>query len=134
MSSATTTILYSVWGTSDQDVYAGGANVILHYDGSRWIAVDSLQDNFVGISGAGPRDVYVVGNKIVCHYDGESWTTVSMPVEGDLDPCVGGVVAECVHHRVESDSGARNALMRETATTVVILVASPRGFPHNLSR
>lgn len=72
--------IYSVWGSSLSDVFAGTSDgSIHHYDGSRWarqergtpIAIESL-------SGSGPADVWAGGREI-SHYDGVSWSPFTAP-------------------------------------------------------
>jgi hypothetical protein len=79
MDSGVETDLYGVWGFSDEDVYAVGANgTALHYDGRTWspLKPPSTQ-NLNDIWGASPTDLYVVGdNATILMYDGQGdWDT-----------------------------------------------------------
>jgi len=70
--------LFDIWGSSDRDVFvAGGAGIILHYDGSAWSRM------LIGITnrclwGTSSHDVYAAGDGgSVLHYDGSTWTSMS---------------------------------------------------------
>ncbi len=79
MDSGVTADLYGVWGFSDDDVYAVGANgTALHYDGHTWSPLNPLlKHNLNDIWGASPTDLYVVGdNATIMMYDGQGdWDT-----------------------------------------------------------
>jgi len=72
-------MLYGVWGSSPQDVFAvGGSYVqILHFDGNEWSIMKSSKEaqNLYGVWGYSPNDVFAVGDGgIILCYDGESWS------------------------------------------------------------
>jgi len=78
--SNTTRDLNSIFGFSETNVYAGGNNVLLHWDGSSW---KRLNDVFSGTDytlsslwGSGPTDLWAADNynQKVYHYDGISWS------------------------------------------------------------
>ena len=78
MSSGTSVTLFSVWGSSDTDVFAvGEGGCILHYDGSQWSLMNSGSTEVLrGVWGTGPSDVFAVGEHgTVLHFDGSSWST-----------------------------------------------------------
>lgn len=87
-----------IWGTSSQDLWAGGtggastpqSDVLQHYDGTSWGAVQSMFGTYgyiSDISGTSLTDVYLVGrgapydpdpgeqfvHYAIMHYDGSSW-------------------------------------------------------------
>ena len=81
--------LYAVWGTSPDDIFAGGFSTLLHYDGSSWTKfdVDGINGETVfRIWGSAPDDVYAVTDQgTIRHYDGVSWgaiQSVPMGVQG----------------------------------------------------
>lgn len=81
--------LLSVWGPTDDDVYAVGgtatAGVVWHFDGSKWTQVAHSAALLNWVYGFSRRDVTVVGNSgAVLHYDGTSWTPQTAPTDQDL--------------------------------------------------
>jgi len=84
-------MLYDVWGTSGNDVFAVGGNFgeILHYDGNDWSNMRRTEEeqNLYGVWGYTPSDVFAVGdNGIILRYDGETWSEMksgtSLPLHG----------------------------------------------------
>lgn len=70
--------LHSVWGTSPSNVYVGGDDTILHFDGSTWSKeVHHGTDQWWSIAGNGPDDVYVCGDNEIMHFDGAVWSRVA---------------------------------------------------------
>jgi photosystem II stability/assembly factor-like uncharacterized protein len=81
MKSGTEEYLLSIWGTSDDDIFAVGDNaVILHYDGKSWEPMQSpKEDYWTKVKGLRPDCVYAVGdNGAVIHYDGTKWNDMSI--------------------------------------------------------
>jgi hypothetical protein len=81
-----TTILWAVWGSGPNDVYAVGRNdsagVILHSTGDgHWLPQTAgLLNSLVSVWGSGPNDVYVGGGATVLHSTGDGiWTPQSVP-------------------------------------------------------
>jgi hypothetical protein len=98
----------AIWGTSPQDVFAGGwddattrgAGVIDHYDGTAWSNVVKLSDEgsvVLDIAGVSSTDVYAVGTQPaasdtppeffyfesdVLHYDGNDWSLAFSITDG----------------------------------------------------
>ncbi len=75
----------SAWGTSETDIWAGGGDGLIHFDGAEWKVV-SRQVQVLDIHGSGPDDVWFVGNKTedggpVWRWDGEKLE--SMDFEAD---------------------------------------------------
>lgn len=69
--------LYSVWGSHQVDVWAGGrAGLLLHWDGSSWqrFATDAGGDQN-GLWGRGPNDIWSVTSRgEILHWDGGTWS------------------------------------------------------------
>ena len=67
--------LEAVWGSSETDVFAVGANgTILHYDGIEWLPMISNTTNYLTcIWGSSDRDVFAGGSSTsIYHYDGNA--------------------------------------------------------------
>jgi hypothetical protein len=75
MVSGTTKNLYSIWGTSDQNIWAAGWDInhatseILHYDGTSW------QENILAVNGEGYK--WGLGEVWACDSAGHAITFVS---------------------------------------------------------
>lgn len=72
-------MLWSVWGSGADDVFAvGESGTIIHYDGSRWAAMASPTDRHLhGVWGSSASNVYAVGQVgTILHYDGTRWRQV----------------------------------------------------------
>ena len=75
--------LRAIWGSSNTDVFAVGADlavyptegIVLHYDGASWHRMDSgTVSGFVGVWGSSASDVFVAGDSgAILHYDGAAW-------------------------------------------------------------
>lgn len=66
----------AMWGSSDQDVFAGTAEgALFHWDGAAWAEQDSpVATELTMLHGTGPDDVYAVGEQgTILHYDGLAW-------------------------------------------------------------
>lgn len=74
--SGITSTLSSVWAAANNDVWAGGAGELLHYDGVSWKHVaDPVTVS--AISGSGPDDVwFATGPGGLVHFDGAGFATV----------------------------------------------------------
>jgi len=76
--------LYSVWGSSAADVWAGGANELgepqlKHWDGQAWTASTQIRPtgSITHLAGNGPSDVWAVSTVgEIFHYDGIGWTSI----------------------------------------------------------
>ncbi len=77
-----TNVLYDVWGTDENNVYAVG---LVHFDGEpygviRWNGTEWLPEKFGGgpraIYGFSENDIWVVGNGF-WHYDGLEWKEIT---------------------------------------------------------
>ena len=72
--------LFGIWGASENDVFAVGDEVILHFDGDEWTTKGHPGFYLKKISGRSPNDIYAVGwdavrrEGVVLHYDGASWS------------------------------------------------------------
>ncbi len=97
--SETTAPLWGVWGSSHSDVFALGtkydayvnpsANVVFHFDGSKWSEeiVSGPASAFGGISGNAGSNVFAVSSEydsngypiagVILHYNGSSWSAMT---------------------------------------------------------
>ena len=69
--SPTTVTLYDIWGASQSDIYAVGAQeTILHNDGTGWSVVSSLGngDTLRDVSGNSGSNIYAVGDNGLAKY------------------------------------------------------------------
>ena len=70
MESGTDLRLTDIWGLSENDIYAVGAdmssrdNVVLHYDGTSWKKLPTDLNRKVGVWGTAPDNLYFVGDGI----------------------------------------------------------------------
>jgi hypothetical protein len=81
MESGTEEYLLSIWGTSDENIFAvGDSSTILHYDGKAWSPVEPLKEEyFTKVRGLGEDSVYIAGeNGTVLRYDGTKWNDMSL--------------------------------------------------------
>ena len=85
--SGTNTSLYTIWGTSSENIYAGGAEVLMRYDGRQWSYYDLSADVAIrSIWGTSDDNIFAVGseridgdpyhNGIILHYDGAQWSVI----------------------------------------------------------
>jgi|GEM_PF-4750981 len=78
--SNTTMDLNSIFGFSETDIYAGGDNVLFHWNGTSWKKLNdvfSSSDYSLGsLWGSGPTDLWAADNysQKIYHYDGTSWS------------------------------------------------------------
>ncbi|MBZ0180454.1 MAG: hypothetical protein K8F36_14305, partial [Melioribacteraceae bacterium] len=70
-------VLYDVWGTDENNVYAvGGVRIndttygVIHWDGTEWTPIADAGG--YAIYGFGEDDIWVAGGRVY-HYDGNSW-------------------------------------------------------------
>ncbi len=88
--------LFSVWGTGEGEVFAGGNDgTILHYDGADWTVMTIGSTTQIrGFWGGSGTDVFAVGGYfymddgirsaiLIWHYDGEEWTVLPSPGSGE---------------------------------------------------
>lgn len=85
--SGTTSDLYAVWGSSDADVWAAGADgTILHWNGLRWAATPSgVTTRFTGLWSVGADAAFAVGidadgNGTLLRWDGTRWGSAQPPM------------------------------------------------------
>jgi hypothetical protein len=84
MSSGTGNTLEAVWGSSESDVFAVGANgTILHYDGFEWLPMISNTTNYLTcVWGSAGNNVFASGSSTnVHHYNGSTWVPTLGVVE-----------------------------------------------------
>jgi hypothetical protein len=113
--------VYSIWGYSGTNVFAGGDEHILHYDGNidnEWtIHADNTGGIVRGIWGSPTGRIFAVGSKtgggagIIRYYDGSSWSAMSHPSTTSLDEVWGssdndvfavGDLSEILHYDGQS--------------------------------
>lgn len=81
-------VVYSVWGTAQNNVWAFGRKrnfgtltaFIMHYNGSQWIDatptnVAALNINLYCVYGTAANNIWVGGYEYALHYDGSNWVT-----------------------------------------------------------
>ncbi len=94
--SPTTEILYSVWGSSDSDVFAVGANgTILHYNGTSWSLQDTpTTETLYGVWGSSSSNVFAVGvNGTVLHYSSDNTSsTTTTTISNTTTTIIPGVI------------------------------------------
>ena len=63
MNTPTTEVLYDIWGTASDNIFAVGANgTILHFDGDEWTQMSSPTSEFLmGVWGSSADDIWAVG-------------------------------------------------------------------------
>jgi hypothetical protein len=104
MTSGVADRLSCVWGTSSSNVFAAGESSnwtpktltrhygtapIIHYDGTRWTAMDSgLTGDIFDVWGTSHSDVFAVGfaagsTAAILHYDGSSWSVMDAGIPYD---------------------------------------------------
>lgn len=77
--------LTDIWGLSENDIYAVGAdmssrdNVVLHYNGSSWEKLPTDQNRKVGVWGTATDNLYFVGDGIF-RLEGDSLCKLEPPV------------------------------------------------------
>lgn len=88
----TTATLYGVWASAANDAWAvggtagggGPTDVLLHWDGAKWSAVDppaKPKSAFFKVWGASAKDVHVVGDGVAMHFDGAAWKEAPLPTK-----------------------------------------------------
>jgi hypothetical protein len=81
-------VVYSVWGTAQNNVWAFGRKInfgtltafMMHYDGSQWVDVtpanvNALNANLYCVYGTAANNIWVGGYEYALHYDGSHWNT-----------------------------------------------------------
>jgi hypothetical protein len=86
--SPASTMLYSVWAASANDVFAvGSAGVILRRQNNEWLPMASgTTQNLRGIWGTSGSNVWVAGAMgTVLHFDGTAWSPVAVASTNNLN-------------------------------------------------
>jgi hypothetical protein len=80
-------MLSSVWGLSDGDVWATGEGVILRQQGERWVYATRGHEVYIDrIHGVSANDLYAVGRRgLMLHWDGTEWRRIDVPTNMDLN-------------------------------------------------
>lgn len=81
-------VVYSVWGTAQNNVWAFGRKInfgtlsafIMHYNGSQWVEatppnVAALNANLYCVYGTAANNIWVGGYEYALHYNGSNWNT-----------------------------------------------------------
>jgi hypothetical protein len=75
--------LLDIWGSSENDIYAGGypngggfSGRLYHYDGVAWSPVQMSSHPITNIWGTSATNVYIAGFSGVMHYNGNVWQLV----------------------------------------------------------
>jgi hypothetical protein len=126
MTSPTLEGMNDIWGFSDDDVFAVGAEgAVLHYDGNAWSVVSNLATWLGAIWGTSASDLYAVGD-VIFHYDGSTWSTMASPtgagaVWGTSSSDLYAVGGDILHY----DGSVWNMMSRPTTVTLSDVWASP---------
>jgi hypothetical protein len=80
------TLLYAIWGSGANDVFAVGSDSIYHYNGIEWSVMEQyIQGKLYGVWGLSSDDVYAFGEDgTIMHYDGNEWTTSGIDTTQDF--------------------------------------------------
>ena len=89
-------LILSLWGATPTDIWAGGVNTLLHYDGIQWshfpIEMPGQGIQFLSLSGSSANAVYMVGARndatgnndttayLLFRYGGSGWSVVDSSV------------------------------------------------------
>lgn len=92
----TSGILYGIWGSAANNVYAVGSGSILHYDGSSWVSMSSGSAGALyAVWGIAANKVYAVGDDgTILQYDGSAWSTSPSPTTVRLTGVWGSAAAD----------------------------------------
>jgi Divergent InlB B-repeat domain len=76
--------LTAVWAAADDDVWAVGSNIALHWDGSSWTPAKLPRSpvHFYDLWGSATDDVWAVGPGVAVHWDGSGWSEIALPAGG----------------------------------------------------
>jgi hypothetical protein len=76
--------LNAVWALADDDVWAVGSDIALHWDGSSWNGTKLPRSPIylTAVWGSARDDVWALGPEVVVHWDGTRWSEVTVPVRG----------------------------------------------------
>ena len=89
-------LVTGISGTSASDIWAVGADGIMHFDGATWSKVETgfEQDHPRAVWARTPADVWIVGtdptmppgigSPTILHYDGTTWTATASPTSNFL--------------------------------------------------
>ncbi|MCA9626107.1 MAG: hypothetical protein KC766_00515, partial [Myxococcales bacterium] len=72
-------IFEDVWGTSEDDLWAGAQGSLHHYDGSAWTFEPTYPSSVYGLWGTSRSDVWAVGaGGSISRFDGATWSAADV--------------------------------------------------------
>jgi hypothetical protein len=78
-------LLTDVWGAAGDDIFAVG-NVVLRFDGTRWVPDDPLPVGINGVHGSGPDNVWIAGPAgWTARFDGSTWQSAMIDPKYNLN-------------------------------------------------
>ena len=79
-----------IWGTSASNIIAVGADLVVHYDGLSWYAVEREDISWYGVWGSSASDVFAVGDfNSILHFGGQTCSFEIDPRSATF-PALGG--------------------------------------------
>jgi hypothetical protein len=70
----------AAWAIAADDVWAGGNDAALHFDGQSWTIADiGGKPGFQAIWAAAKDDIWVIQGGVPVHFDGRAWTPGAVP-------------------------------------------------------
>lgn len=80
-------MLSSVWGLDDQNIYTTGEGFILCLENEKWVYATRDHNNYIDrLRGVSNDDLYAVGRRgLMLHFDGKSWNRIDVPTNMDLN-------------------------------------------------
>ena len=142
---ASTSLLMSVSADGSNDVWAVGAETLLHFNGTTWSEVPSPLMQANSVTALSPTNAWAVGSKNVYvrfgqnfrqvpesaieHWDGTSWSLVSSPNAG-LNSSLNGIAAISANDIVAvgtltTSTGGTGTLIEQWNGTSWTIVSSP---------
>ena len=126
-------ILLGISADSENDIWAAGDLVSLHFDGSKWSAIPVVgvnsgtqEESLRGVAALAPNNVWAVGSRfigssqhnisVIEHFDGTKWTVVASP------HFKSGDVLNGVHAISANDIYAVGSSRSDNATTMNALI------------
>ncbi len=77
-----------IWGSAENNIYAGGNGGLFNWNGSAWRKVDigaAEGDRLFAMHAKSASDIYISGERgKIYHFDGSSWSRMSLGLEDNL--------------------------------------------------